>query len=188
MPATPFTLLDRARDRADADAWRRLADIYAPLMRGYLRARGLQPADEDDLSQLVLAVMAEKLPEFRHNGRPGAFRAWLRAILAHTLRAFARSRQAVGLDGWAERLEDDASEMSRRWEAEHDSHVLGRLLAAAEPEFAAKAWQAFRRTALEERPAKDVAAELDMTVNAVLLARSRILAHLRQQARGWVDL
>lgn len=188
MQATSLTLLERARGRQDAEAWRQLHDIYSPLLTGWLHARGLQAADVDDLSQRALVVVAEKLPSFEHNSRPGAFRAWLRAILANVLRAFGRQRPALGLEGWAERLEDEASELARRWDAEHDSHVLRRLLAAAEPEFSPKVWRAFRLTALEERPAAKAAAELDMTVNAVLLARSRVLGHLRRLAAGLVAL
>ena len=52
-----------------------------------LRAAGyptLQAADADDLTQQVLTVVVRKLPAFRHSGRPGAFRAWLRAITVST--------------------------------------------------------------------------------------------------------
>src|SRR5262245_61897786 len=107
MQTTSLTLLERARDRQDADAWARLHGLYAPLLSAWLRARGLQPADVDDLSQRTLAVVAERLPCFEHAGRTGAFRTWLRGILANMLRDFARRRTASGLDGWAERLEDD---------------------------------------------------------------------------------
>jgi RNA polymerase sigma-70 factor (ECF subfamily) len=188
MQATSLTLLERARDRQDADAWGRLVGLYSPLIAAWLRARGLQPADVDDLSQSALAIVSERLPAFEHNSRTGAFRAWLRAILANVMRKFAQSRQEwQGLEGWAEGLADGESEMARLWDAEHDAHVLRRLLESAEPEFSAKAWQAFRMTALEDRPAADAAAELEMTVNAVLLARSRVLAHLRAQSRGLVE-
>jgi len=188
VQSTSLTLLERARDRQDADAWNRLHTLYTPLLAAWLRSRGLQAADVDDLSQHALAIVAEKLPAFQHAGRTGSFRAWLRGILANVMRAFARRRTEAGLDGWAERLEDDTSELARLWDADHDAHVLRQLLATAAPEFSAAAWTAFRLTALEERPAATVAIELGMSVNAVLLARSRVLSHLRRQARGWVDL
>ena len=57
----------------------------------------------------------------------------------------------------------------------------------AEPEFAPSTWQAFQRLAVDGRPAAEVAAELGTTVNAVLLAKSRVLRRLRQEARGLVD-
>ena len=37
------------------------------------------------------------------------------------------------------------------------------------------------------KPARDVAQELGLSVNAVLIAKSRVLGRLRQEARGLVD-
>jgi RNA polymerase sigma-70 factor (ECF subfamily) len=58
----------------------------------------------------------------------------------------------------------------------------------AEAEFEPKTWQAFRRQVLDEAQPKTVAAELEMTVNAVLIAKSRVLKRLRELARGLIDL
>jgi RNA polymerase sigma-70 factor (ECF subfamily) len=41
-------------------------------------------------------------------------------------------------------------------------------------------WQAFWRTAFEDQPGKRVAADLGMTVAAVYLARSRVIARLKE--------
>jgi len=77
--------------------------------------------------------------------------------------------------------------LSDLWNREHDEHVLRRLLELVEPEFTSPVWQAFRGVALEGKPAAEVAAELGATVNAVFLAKSRVLRRLRQEARGLVD-
>src|SRR5262249_286804 len=84
-------------------------------------------------------------------------------------------------------LADPDSSLSRLWDQEHDQHVLRRLLELVEPEFTASTWQAFRRVALEGGRPADVAAELGLSVNAVLLAKSRVLRRLRQEAQGLVD-
>jgi RNA polymerase sigma-70 factor (ECF subfamily) len=47
--------------------------------------------------------------------------------------------------------------------------------------------RAFRRLVLDELPPDAVAAELGITVNAVLIAKSRVLAKLREEADGLVD-
>jgi len=65
--------------------------------------------------------------------------------------------------------------------------VLQALMAMVRPEFTEPTWQAFRRQALDGAPARAVAAELGLSVNAVLIAKSRVLARLRQEARGLVD-
>jgi hypothetical protein len=80
-PGTSTSLLEPARAGA-AGAWERLVEMYAPLLEVWLTAAGLQPADREDLSQRVLEILVRRLPDFEHNGRTGAFRAWLRAIVA----------------------------------------------------------------------------------------------------------
>ena len=53
---TPLSLIERLRDPTDAASWRRLVDLYSPLIRRWLR-RTLQEADEDDLVQEILGAM-----------------------------------------------------------------------------------------------------------------------------------
>ncbi len=65
--------------------------------------------------------------------------------------------------------------------------MLYRLLELLEPEFEATTWQAFQRQVIGGAPARAVAAELRMTVNAVLIAKSRVLSRLRHDAEGLVD-
>ncbi len=150
----------------------------------------MQSADADDLTQQVLTVVVGKLPSFRHNGRTGAFRAWLRTITVHTLRSFQRSRPGPapgGFDDMLDRLQDPASELSRQWDREHDERLMRRLLGLVEPEFQAKTWQVFRLVLLERRFAAEVAAEIGLTVKAVLIAKSRVLQRMRWETECLID-
>jgi RNA polymerase sigma-70 factor (ECF subfamily) len=185
-PATSASLLDQARGR-DALAWNRLVDVYTPLLDVWFTAAGLQPADRDDLTQRVLAILLKQLPDFEHNGRPGAFRAWLRGIVVNLLREFSRARGRIPTATPPDAIPDSDADLSRRWEEQHDRHVLHSLMNLVRPEFSGPTWQAFRRLALDDAPARIVAAELGLSVNAVLIAKSRVLSRLRQEARGLVD-
>ena len=194
MTETSATLLERLRDPADAGAWQRLVQLYTPLLAGWLRRHALQPPDVDDLVQEVLAVVVRELPRFRHNQRAGAFRHWLRTILANRLREFWRAQRARPLATGAsdflrrlEQLEDPDSGLSRLWDEEHDRQVAARLLRLIEPEVTPTTWQAFRRVALEGAAPEAVAAELGLTVNAVFIAKSRVLQRLRRETRGLFD-
>jgi RNA polymerase sigma-70 factor (ECF subfamily) len=189
MVETSLTLLDRLREPSDGAAWEQLVDLYTPLIHGWLRRHQVGAADADDLAQEVLGVLLRELPAFEHNRRPGAFRCWLRAVTTNRLRAFWKDRRPADGDLGREldELADPDSGLSRLWDREHDEHVLRRLLELTEKEFTPTAWLAFRRLTLEGARTADVARELGTTVNAVLLAKSRVLRRLRREARGLVD-
>src|SRR5262249_6737905 len=130
------------------------------------------------------------LSTFRHD-RPGSFRRWLLTITVNRLRAFWRSRQhrraAQPLDDLLGQLEDPGSELSQRWDREHNQYVMQRLLLLIETAFAPPTWQAFRRVVLDDCKPAQVAADLGMSENAVLLAKSRVLNRLRQEGEGLLD-
>jgi RNA polymerase sigma-70 factor (ECF subfamily) len=185
-PGTSVSLLEQARDRC-AGAWDRLVALYTPLLEAWLTAAGLQPADREDLTQRVLEILVRQLADFEHSGRPGAFRAWLRGIVVNLLREFWRARPGPEAGSALEQLSDPNAGLSRLWDEQHDRHVLHALMDLVRPGFTEDTWRAFRRVALDGAPARDVAAELGLSVNAVLIAKSRVLARLRQEARGLVD-
>jgi RNA polymerase sigma-70 factor (ECF subfamily) len=193
MPDTSTSLLDRLHAQPDEVAWQRRVDIYTPLIRGWIRRHWTADADVDDLVQEVLAVVIRKLPEFQHNQRTGAFRTWLRAITANCLRDFWRSRRRAPAPGDAdvaravEQLADPASGLSRLWDQEHDRHVARRLMELIEPEFERRTWRAFQRVAIDGVSADRAAAELGISVNAVFIAKSRVLARLRRESAGLID-
>jgi RNA polymerase sigma factor (sigma-70 family) len=194
MSQTSASLLERLRRRPDEASWRRLVGLYTPLIHGWLRRHLLPPADADDLVQEVLAVLVRELPRFEHNGRPGAFRAWLRAITVHRLRDFWRARryrpQAPGDSDFLaklDQLEDPASGLSRLWDEAHDRHVVRRLLELIRPDFRPATWEAFEGIMLRgERPTA-VAERLGVSLNTVLLAKARVLHRLREEGQGLID-
>jgi RNA polymerase sigma-70 factor (ECF subfamily) len=194
MSETSASLLDRLRASPDEDAWQRLVEIYTPLVRGWLRRHAtLQAGDADDIVQEVLAVVVRRVKEFRRE-RTGSFRAWLRQITVNCLRDFWKGRRAKpaatgGSDflKMLDQLEDPASGLSKLWDAEHDQYVTRRLLEMIRPSFEPKTWRAFERVVLDGAKPDAVAAELDVTVNVVYIARSRVLTRLREVGQGLID-
>ena len=168
--------------------------LYRPLLTSWLRRYDVQASDSDDLMQEVLMAVAKDLPTFDHNGRTGAFRAWLRSIMVNRLRNFWRSRgrqaQAQGGSDVQLRLaqlDDPSSEMSQLWNQQHDLHVAQQLLQQVEPDFTAQTWAAFTRVAIDGQRADAVAVELGISTNAVFIAKSRVLTRLRREAAGLID-
>ena len=54
-------------------------------------------------------------------------------------------------------------------------------------EFEDRTWQAFWRVTVEEKTTADVAEALGISVNAVRLAKSRVLRRLRTELEGLID-
>lgn len=186
-PRTSVSLLQQARDPANAAAWQTLVELYTPLLHAWLGAAGLQSADRDDITQRVLEVLIRRLPEFKHSGRTGAFRAWLRGVAVNFLKEFWRDRTSPATDSILQQVSDPDGRLSVLWDRQHDLHLYQGLAAIVRREVTDSTWQAFYRTTLEDTPAKQVAEELRLSVNAVLIARSRVLARLRQLAAELLD-
>jgi RNA polymerase sigma-70 factor (ECF subfamily) len=118
----------------------------------------------------------------------------LRTIAVNCLRDFWRSRksrpQAAGGDeafALLDQLEDSGSALSQQWDREHDLHVTRLLLDQLRPRFEPTTWRAFQRVAQDGASPAEVAAELGITVNAVFIAKSRVLSRLRQEAEGLIE-
>jgi RNA polymerase sigma-70 factor, ECF subfamily len=191
---TSKSLLARAGEGSD-QAWCRLMEVYQPLIGRWVRPHVAQAADAEDVVQDVLTALVVDLPHFAHSQRPGAFRAWLRAITVHRLRRYWEKRggqRAVTGDpkqcDALTQLADPASDLSRAWDEEHDRHITRTLLESIRLEFQPATWRAFQRQVQDGCPAAVVAEELGLSVNAVLIAKSRVLKRLREKAAGLVDL
>jgi RNA polymerase sigma-70 factor, ECF subfamily len=194
MNTTSLGLLEGLKHaKPDASEWRRLRDIYSPMIHGWLSRLPYLQQEVDDLTQEVLVVLFRELPSFERR-RDGSFRAWLRQITVNRMRAFSRTRRKQPLsmggpetDQLLAQLADTTSDLARQWDQDHDKHVIHKLLAVVEGDFEPGTWQAFSRFALEGQSAAQVAEELGMTESAVVQAKFRILKRLREEAGGLLD-
>ncbi len=190
---TSASLLERLRTSPDEAAWRRLDDLYRPLIRRWLLRDPSLGEEAEDVIQEVMGVLIRELPDFQRR-RNGSFRRWLRTITAHRLGAFYRSRKnrpvALGSplqDSPLMQLADAKSELGRQWDREHDRYVLNRLMELIAPLFEPTTLAAFRRIAVDGIAPARAAEELGLSLNAVLVAKSRVLSRLRQEAKGLID-
>ncbi len=193
MDETRQSLLLRAQN-GEGNAWKDLTGLYRPLILGWLNRQGVPPSDLDDLSQEVLLSVVKHLPTFQHSGQRGAFRTWLRTIVCRRTADYWRTidpnTQTTGGSGATAALQqiaDPDSELNRQWDEEHDKYVIHCLLDLVEQKFEPVSLQAFRRLALEGACGADVAQELNLSIAAVYVAKSRVLARIRQEAEGLID-
>lgn len=191
---TSLSLLDHLKQNSDPTKWDELVQLYTPLIKSWMLRHGANPQELDDVVQEVMIVVVRRFPEFERQPHAGAFRGWLRAITANCLRdswkkANKRPRPIGGSDfaKMVEEMQDPTSGLSRLWDREHDQHVTQYLMDSIRHEFREHTWRAFELTALKGRTADEAAEELDITANAVLIAKSRVLARLRTRGEGLIE-
>ncbi len=182
---TSRSLLQRARANEPA-AWERLVTLYAPLVLHWCRQSGLQEPDAADVFQEVFQAVARHLRDFRKEQPSDTFRGWLRAITRNKVRDHYRrlGREPGGAGGTdaQQRLLDVAAPAVTEDDSGDAEHaVFLRALELVRGEFTERTWQAFWRTAVDERLPRDVGAELAMSPGAVRVAKSRVLQRLREE-------
>ncbi len=193
-PATRPSLLVRIRDPRDGPAWDQFVDIYAPLIYGTARHHGLQDADAADLTQDVLRRVAGAVGRLDYDPRRGSFRGWLFTVVRNDLRTFLdrRRRQERGSgDTDAQKLLEQQPSQEESpaavWEREHERRLFHWAAAQVRRDVEETTWQAFWRTSVENESAKEAARGLGMTVAAVYMAKSRVLARLKDLIRQVQD-
>jgi RNA polymerase sigma-70 factor (ECF subfamily) len=181
-----LTWLGRLVAAGSHDDWERLMAVYEPLLKIWLMRAGVHAADADDLVQEVLIVVVRRVAEFDRQ-HSGAFRGWLRAILANHLKKYFRQRPKIVAQLDLEQLCQSDSRLARDLDSEHDEFLARRALQTVQRDFSTATWNAFRRQVLDGESPEVVASELGLTLNAVIKAKSRVLKRVRDELRGLTD-
>jgi RNA polymerase sigma-70 factor, ECF subfamily len=184
MSKTPASLLERLRQPNDRVAWERFVKLYTPLLYHWVHHLGAHGAEADDLVQDVFTTLVQKLPQF-HYDPTQTFRGWLWTITKNQLRKCRRKRHGAGAIGLEEAAVPDPAEAID--EDEYRQFLTRRALELMQAEFEPSTWQAFWQFVVEGRPGADVARALGLSVNAVYIAKARVLRRLKQELAGLLD-
>ncbi len=190
IPPTRATLILRLKNSADTDAWEEFAEIYQPLIFRLASSRGLQPADAADVVQEVMTRIASAINRFNPNPSAGTFRGWVSRITRNLVIDFLRNRQRISA------ITDDASmtalyeiapppsQEADQFDLEHERQIFLWAAEKVKGSFSETTWQAFWMTAVLSQPASDTATKLGLTKGAVYIARSRVMAKLKNKVES----
>lgn len=189
-PLTRASLLVQLRNGANHVAWHEFMQLYGPVVYGFARKRGLQDADAADLMQDVMRSVSTSIGRLEYDRTQGTFRGWLFTITRNKVFNFLSARrirpQATG-DTSTNRLLDshpDVSDGSEVWEAEYQRRLASLAMERIKGEFQEKTWQAFWLTAVDGIAAPDVAQQVGLSPGAVYVAKSRVLARLKEEVES----
>ena len=158
-------------------------------MLAWCQKLGMSDSDAADLAQTVFLTFYQGLNDFKYDPAR-SFRAWLKTVLMNSWRNQCRRKQAGSPGAPNELNPDSISDTDPRIELDENEHrllLVRRALSLMRKNFEPATWQACWEFVVQDRPAAEVAAELGLSVNAVYLAKSRVLRHLRHELRGFLD-
>lgn len=189
-PKTRYSLIGKLRDSQDAAAWREFTNIYQPLVFRICLSKGLQHADATDVTQEVLAKVAEAIEGFDASRQQATFRGWLYAVTRNLVVDFFREQRRhapAGGEGATLAESDSGPEASAAFELEHRRQVFLEASAIVQEQVQAKTWRAFWLTEVEKKPVDAVADELGMQPGAIYMARSRVFSRLKAAVDQQLD-
>ncbi len=182
---TRASLLLRIRDANNVQAWTDFVEIYMPLLHAYAMRNGLQDADAADLAQDTVRQVVRAISRFEYDKAKGSFRGWLLAIARNEIRKQIKQNRNMGrLGRQRSQLHASAgSSASRRsrWEREYQLHLFHWAANRVKVEFRETSWRAFWQTVVEGKEIASVAEELNVSPGAIYIARSRVLARIREE-------
>ena len=186
VPETRNSLILRLPDRADVEAWDEFVAIYEPLVYRLTRTKGFQDADAREIVQEVLVAVCRAVDKWEPDPQRGRFRDWLFKIARNLMINFLTRRQTrplgTGQSGMMEWLEGNHAatpEESATFDLEYRREVFHWAAEQVRERVKDRTWSAFWRSSVDGRSIADTASELEMSVGAVHIARSRVLGRLR---------
>jgi RNA polymerase sigma-70 factor (ECF subfamily) len=185
--ATNTFLLEGLLDSENKTIWQQFVERYRPLLERYAARNGFGSSDAQDVAQLTLVAFCKAYQEGKYDREQGRLRHWLFGIARNQLRN-ARKRSKKKEVHVADETsqtnffarQPNESEMEQLWEDEWRQAVLRQCLEEIRKELDPKSVRAFELFAWKGMSAKDVAEQLDMTPNAIFIAKHRIMKRIRE--------
>ena len=183
-PDTRKSLLIRLNTSSQEEAWAEFVEIYGPLIHRLARAKGLQHADAEEITQEVFAAVERAIDRF--DADKGSFRGWLFRITRNlTINFLTRDKSVRGTgDTETHRLLQQQpgvdEEMATMFHVERRREVFQGAAERVRTKFHADTWQAFWLTGVENMSIEDTAEKLGKTPGTIRIARCRVLARLQE--------
>lgn len=190
IPSTHLSLfLPLQKEGKNDEGWKAFHTRYHQVILTWCLRRELPLAWAEDLTQEIWLKLLRDIHTY--DPAKGKLRSWLKAVVNNSLTDFWRrqrgkpERGGVGGSAFLEKLggvadpkaADELSVAIERQANTSAAEVLARVRARVHE----TTWQAFHQTLVEQRPAKDVAKELGISVSTVYKDTYRVKKMLHEE-------
>ena len=191
---TRYTLLERVKNRADENSWSDFVDIYRPYIYGLVRRMGSNHEDSEDLSQSILLVLWEKIPQFEANFRTGAFRLWLSKLVKNRV-----INHYVKQNNRSDKIADNVQDIARELNSMPDDKLQKMFQDEWENYIGVKAWESLEneldenlkkvfQMSMENKSSEEISEKVGIAVPTVYVYRKRVTDRLRKKIKELQDL
>jgi RNA polymerase sigma-70 factor (ECF subfamily) len=183
---TTTQALESLADSDEAATWNAFCDQFRPVLVNFAIKLGLSTADAEDAAQETMVAFLKAFRAQKYDQQKGRLSAWLFGIARRVILNFRAHQplehlvadKTTGTSFW-DLIEGDQC-IKDCWQTEWRHLVLTKCLEQTRREFDPKVFKAFELYALSGMAADKVAKRLGTSRNSVYIAKSRILARLRQ--------
>ena len=190
---TRRSLLTRLKNWDDQEGWQRFFDTYWRLLYGVARKAGLNDAEAQEVVQVTVIAVANKMKrgEFNYDPARGSFKAWL---LTHTQwrvsdqfcnrqQSAERHPEMENKTDLMEAVPDAAAEerLTECWNAEWKDNLMQVALERIKPRISARTFQIFQLHVRKDWPVEKVMKTLGVGKAQVHLAKHRISIMVRKE-------
>ncbi|MEI6890905.1 MAG: sigma-70 family RNA polymerase sigma factor [Pontiella sp.] len=189
MHNTRYTLLQRACDLGDEQAWEEFVGHYRRFIFYILNEMGVVGGDIEDVAQHVLIALTKDLSSYdRSRAR---FRTWLSTVIRNAALSHFRKQKnrqnRVRLFGEEQRLDASfqPSEIDKRIEQEWAAYVANLAMDQVRNVFKGQAIEVFE-WGLDGLPASEIAEKTGLTISSVYTLRKRVKKRLYLEIRARV--
>lgn len=174
---TSASLVLKLRNHSDVSAWSEFVDVYSPLIYGFCRVRNLQASDAADITQEVLLRVSKAVRTFEYDRAKGLFRDWLARVVLNEIRRYNKKTRPTATD--PNDFDQEAGALESVWNDHFQQHIFAKAIERCKLHFGDETWSLFEKTWLQKRSAEEVARDLDIRIDRIYVARSRVLKRLR---------
>lgn len=192
IPSTHLSLfLPLQKKEENQEAWNAFHARYHDVIYAWCRRRELSAAWAEDLTQEIWIKLLRDIRTY--DPTKGRLRSWLKSVVNNAITDFWRRQQrdpeqgGVGGTSFLERVAglaspDAVNDLSDAIESRANESAEA-VFARVRERLHETTWQAFYQTLIEQRPAKEVAQELEISVSAVYKDTYRVKQMLHKEYR-----
>lgn len=179
---TRQTLLSRATDPSDEEAWEDFVIYYESFIHMVLSRLLFDYTENEDLKQEILVKLWAKLKTYKKG--KAKFRTWLSTVIRNTvlnhLDKKNRRKLSLAPEGQVLLAADSQNDLEHHIQEEWESYASTIALKKIKSLFSEKAMKVFDMT-LDNTPVPEISTELEISADSIYKMKARVISRLQEE-------